>query len=125
MSSDHSPIIIDLTPDDEESEDGNRLYGDGGEGDSGERDDGKRGSECDNNAHDGEQLLCHENTTDIGFTLLQWVCILFVRHQLRFGLTNAAVTAILAFVYLLLVLSLTHYIPFSQKICQELDILHH
>ena len=80
---------------------------DGGEGDNGEVDGGERGRECDSNLHDGEQLLHHENTIDIRFTLLQWVCILFVRLQLRFGLTNAAATAILAFVSLLLGL-ITH-----------------
>ena len=59
------------------------------EGDSGEMDGGED--------NDGEQL---ENTVDIRFSLLQWVCILFVRLQLRFGITNAAATAILAFVSL-------------------------
>ena len=58
------------------------------EGDSGEMDGGED--------NDGEQI---ENTIDIPFNLLQWVCILFVRLQLRFGLTNAAATA-LAFVSL-------------------------
>ena len=67
-----------------------------------ERNGGDGESECDSNAHDGEQVLHHENTTDICFTLLQWVCILFVRLQLHFGLTNAAATAVLAFVSLLL-----------------------
>ena len=38
---------------------------DGGEGGGGEE--------------DGGEVLHHENTTDIRFTLLQWVCILFVR----------------------------------------------
>ena len=80
---------------------------DGGESDSGGVDGGERGCECDSNLDDGEQLLHHEDTVDIRFTLLQWVCILFVRLQLRFGLTNAAATAILAFVSLLLGL-ITH-----------------
>lgn len=80
---------------------------DGGKGDSGEVDGGERERECESNLYDGEQLLHHENTMYIRFTLLQWVCILFVRLQLRFGLTNAAAMAILAFVSLLLDL-ITH-----------------
>ena len=66
------------------------------EGDSGGMDGGED--------NDGEQI---ENTIDIRFNLLQWDCILFVRLQLRFGLTNAAATEILAFVSLLLGL-ITH-----------------
>ena len=114
---------FDLTLDDNGDEEENGEEGDGGEGgdremdggeggggeeDGGERNVGDGGSECDSNAHsDGEQVLHHEKTTDIRFTLLQWVCILFVKLQLRFGLTNAAATAILAFVSLLLGL-ITH-----------------
>ena len=86
---------------------GDSGEGGGGEEDSGEGGNGEGEGECGSNAHDGEQALHHENTTDIRFTLLQWVCILFVRLQLRFGLTNAADTAILAFVSLLLGL-ITH-----------------
>ena len=48
---------------------GNSEEVDGGEGDSG-GDGGERGCECDSNLDDGEQLLHHEDTVDIRFTLL-------------------------------------------------------
>ena len=71
-------------------------------------------------------MLHYDNTPDIRFTLLQWVCILFVRLQLCFCITNTAAIAILAFVSLLLglITYLLRSISFP-KICQVLNALHH